>query len=104
MARKRFIVLVEETSNANVSEFIGYLKEEKIGWWHHIKNSFLLTDTHGKTAADIRDKAKDIFGGNGTKCIVIELEGDSDTWSGFGPKRTEKVDMWKWILSSWKEH
>jgi hypothetical protein len=99
--KKRFIVLVEKSSEEQDHSFLEWAKSEKIGWWHWFQHAWLLSNSRGNlTASAIRDKLCDIYGTANT--LVIELKGTDDTWSGFGPKNENK-DMFKWIKDTWRK-
>lgn len=97
--KKRFIVLIEESSEEQDNSFLEWVKSEKIGWWHWFQHAWLLSNRSGNfTASDIRDKLHDVYGTANN--LVIELNETDDTWSGFGPKN-ENNDMFKWIKDNW---
>lgn len=99
--RKRFIILVDNTTLEQEQAFIAYIKEEGFGWWHYINNSWLLTINSDIKASDIRDELKEIFEDEFN--LVIELRGDTDdTWAGFGPS-SNKRDMFKWLKTTWRK-
>ena len=98
--RKRFIVLIDETTTKQNSEFLDKIEKLGFGWWHYINNSWLLVTTGNYNASTIRDIVKDIF--ENEHNLVIELKGKNDTWSGFGPSG-EHQDMFKWLNETWSK-
>ena len=55
---------------------------------------WLLVDSSGQmTASILRDKICKLYSEN--RVMVIELDGDRDTWAGFGP--TQPKNMFDWI-------
>jgi hypothetical protein len=98
---KRFVVLVQSATKGQDDAFLGYIKANKLSWWHWLPNSWLLKGINTELkAANIRDAAREAF--TGAHIFVIELNEDGDTWSGFGPK-TERRNMFAWIHKSWKD-
>jgi len=96
--KKRFVVLLDASSDKQDELFLAWLKEKNVGWWHWLTNSWLISNNRGHlTASEIRDKARDIYGCNN---FVIELQGTDDTWSGFGPN-ADKRNMFEWIRDNW---
>jgi hypothetical protein len=97
--KKRFVVCVNSATNEQNKQFKEFIRENGLGWWHWLRNVWLLSDSKGKfSAAEIRDQ----LGRNypGVYSLVLELRGDDDTWSGFGPKKEGK-NMFKWIRDNW---
>ena len=75
-----------------------FIKDNKLGWWHWISNMWLLVDSSGQmTASILRDKICKLYSEN--RVMVIELDGDRDTWAGFGP--TQPKNMFDWIKQNW---
>ena len=98
MRRKVAIALNSSTKEQNL-ELQKFITENGLGWWHWIDNFWLLTDQNGKlTARDIRDKLGEIY--PSVRCIVLSLDKDNDTWSGFGPNSSEK-NMFNWLKETW---
>lgn len=96
---KRFIILIDNTDSDKDDKFIEFVKEEKLGWWHYLNNSWLIKTSKEIRAKDLRDKVREIYNEN---CLVIEIREDgADTWSGFGPKG-ENRNMFTWIHKNWK--
>lgn len=93
--KRRFIVAVQGLKQEQETDFVAYLRKERLGWWHWIANTWLVTTKREDiTAADLRDTLREIASPN--RCIVIEVTGAS-RWSG---TRDDK-DMFDWIRSTW---
>ena len=82
--KKRFIIGIGSSTDAQNKEFFRYLNKHHLNWWHWISNFWLIVDENGQLSASrLTDDLGEIYPNVNT--IAIELEGDSDTWSGFGP-------------------
>jgi hypothetical protein len=98
--KKRFIVCVNSSTKEQDQKFIEYIKENRFGWWHYLKNTWLIVDSSGKSKVkEIRDIVKESF--DNEYNMVFQLNEDEGTWSGFGPC-SEKRNMFKWIKENWK--
>lgn len=97
--KKRFIVMLQDSTKESSDAFLGKIKEWNISWWHWLPTSWLLSDQTGKLSADIiRDTVNEVFGCHN---MVIEIRDDgTDTWAGFGPKG-EKRNMFNWMQETW---
>lgn len=96
---KRFIVLLGSTTKAQNQEFVSFLSENHLGWWHYFSDSWLLISKLGKISSEeIRDKVKEIY--PGVNNLVLEFYSEGDTWAGFGPSN-EKQNMFKWLHKNW---
>lgn len=99
--KKRFVVLIESSSEEQNNSFLSWIRQERLGWWHWFQDAWLLSDPTGdQTAISVRDKVWECFPGSNT--LVIELGEGEGTWSGFGPK-SEKKDMFSWIRKNWRK-
>lgn len=99
--RKRFIILIDNTTNEQDEKFLEYIKENGFGWWHYLNNSWLLTSYKDFTVNKIRDDLNKIYEGE-TK-LIIELRGNTnDTWAGFGPQG-ETRNMFTWLKETWNK-
>lgn len=98
--KKRYIILLDSSTDAENKELIEWIKTEKLGWWHWFQNSWLLASHSNRwTAAMIRDKLCEVF--PKANNLVFELKEGEGTWSGFGPNKEPK-DMFDWIRKNWK--
>lgn len=97
--RRKFAVALDSSNaeqNAKLREFI---KNNGLGWWYWINNFWLLTDSKGRLSAqDIREELGKIY--PGVHCIVLSLDKDGDSWSGYGPNNSEK-NMFNWLRETW---
>jgi hypothetical protein len=92
---RRYAVAVEGMTKQQEEEFIAYLREERMPWWHWIENVWLLVDRRDTiTASAIRDKLRDIA--HPHRCLVMQVEPKS--WSGV--RDDEK--MFNWLKLVWK--
>lgn len=97
--RRKFVVAVDSSTPEQAEKLGEYIKNNGLGWWHWLNNFWLLTDQYGKkTASDIRSDLKDIF--PGVHLLVLQIDREGDTWSGFGPSG-DKKDMFAWLKSTW---
>lgn len=97
--KKRFVVALDSYTDIQNNEFKSYIKDNGYGWWHWINGFWLLVDNTGDlTAKKLRDDLAVIY--PGVHKLILELRGDDDTWSGFGPK-TENKDMFSWLKKNW---
>ncbi|KTS27614.1 hypothetical protein [Pantoea stewartii] len=97
--RRKFAVALNSSSVEQNEKFKKFINENGLGWWHWIENFWLLTDPKGKfTASDIRDKLNEIF--PKVRCIVLSIDNEENSWSGYGPT-SEKKNMFNWIRDSW---
>lgn len=95
--KRRFIVSITgEITKASTNNFTNYLKENGLGWWHWLSNTWLVIDRKDKINTKIlRDKVRDIFNAYN---LVVEVKDGG--WAGFGPKGEDK-DMFAWIKKYW---
>jgi hypothetical protein len=98
--KKRFIVCIDDSTKEQDQKFIEYIKENGFGWWHYLKNTWLIADSTGKSSvSEIRNMVKESY--DNEYNMVFQLNEDEGTWSGFGPS-SEKRNMFKWIKENWK--
>lgn len=100
--KKRFIVSLNNSTKAQDQLFVEYIMNNNLGWWHWLKNTWLLVDNSGRlSASELRDIVKDIFKNEHT--LVIEIGNNSDTWAGYGPTSEDK-NMFEWLKDQWKKY
>ena len=99
--KKRYIVLLNSSVEEKDKEFLSFIKEHKLFWWHWLINSWLLIDSDGNlSTAQIRDKIKSIYGKDEDGYnLVIELKQQGE-WAGFGPISKNR-NMFTWIHKNW---
>jgi hypothetical protein len=98
--RKRFVVLLSPARKPAHDKFLAWVRKAELSWWHWMNGSWLLVDTKGQhTASEIRDAVTESFGN--ARCLVLELRGEDDTWSGSGPARPKK-NMFDWVRRAWR--
>jgi hypothetical protein len=99
--KRRFVVCINEANAEHDKNFIQFLNENKLGYWHWLNNTWLIVDENDSfNANSIRDKVKVLF--NNEHNLVIEINDQGDTWSGFGPNGEGK-NMFSWIKRNWKK-
>lgn len=97
--KKRFVVLLGETTNEQDKAFLEWVKAANLWWWHWLAGSWLFIDYRAVwTAAEIRDALLTAF--PGVHSVVLELRGEDDSWAGFGFNAPPR-DMFKWIQENW---
>src|SRR5579863_8473740 len=97
--KKRFIVLLNPTTDVQNKAFVEWIKSAGLGWWHYLTGAWLLTDASGLwTATEIRDALRSTF--PGVHSLVLEFRPDGDTWAGFGPTAPTR-NMFQWIKDNW---
>lgn len=93
---KRYVVAVSGLNDEDEKEFLAFIRENSLSWWHWIGNFWLLIDRDEKTSSDaIRDRLREFK--SSKRCIVIENLAD-ETWNGFGPR---DKDMFGWVQRNW---
>jgi hypothetical protein len=98
--KKRFIICINKSTKEQDEKFIEFIKSNKLAWWHWLSSVWLISDKKGiYTASTFRDEARRIF--DDQHNLVIELNAEKDTWSGFGPK-LENKSMFTWLKNNWK--
>ena len=96
---KRFIVLLNDSSEDKNKQFLSFIKDHKLAWWHWLINSWLLIDYSANiSAAEIRDNVKSTYGEE-VHSLVMELK-EPGEWAGRGPMSEDK-NMFKWIEDYW---
>jgi len=100
--KKRFMIALNRSTPEGEKAIVAFMKRHQVGWWHWLKNVWLVSDPEGKLSAQgIRDGIKEIL--PGVHSLVIQLNSDgSETWSGYGPK-SEGRNMFPWIHKNWKK-
>jgi len=97
--RRKFAVALDSSTKDQNEQLRKFIKDNGLGWWHWINNFWLLTDKNGKlTAKQIREKLNEFY--PGVHCIVLSLDKDGDSWSGFGPRNSDK-NMFDWLKNTW---
>lgn len=97
--KKRFIISLNSSTDEQDQELIKFIKDNHLGWWHWITNTWLISDARGKfTAKTLRTELRKIF--PGVYLMVFELSEEGDTWAGFGPTAEDK-NMFTWVKNNW---
>lgn len=99
--KKRFIIALDSSTDEQDKKHVAFIKENGLGWWHWITNTWMIVDNSGKfDAKKLRAELRKIY--PGVNMMVFELSEEGDTWAGFGPN-TEKNNMFSWIKRNWKK-
>lgn len=97
--KKRYIVCINSSTKEQDQKFLTYLRDNGFGWWHHLKNTWLIVDLDGTSKInDIRDVTRESYDKEYT--MVFQLNEGEGTWSGYGPSSDNK-NMFKWIRENW---
>jgi hypothetical protein len=94
--KHRYIVCIDNSTPEQEKAFIAFLEEKGMGWWHHLKNTWLLykTTNSPNELILIRDSVVRIF--KNANNMVFYLAKGEGTWAGFGPSGEDR-NMFKWI-------
>jgi hypothetical protein len=97
--KKRFIVALDSSTKEQNDMFKEYIDHHGLGWWHWIKDFWLLIDSKGYlTARELRDELGKIY--PGVYKMVLELRSGDDTWSGYGLAKEDR-NMFDWLRKYW---
>ena len=96
--KRRFVVIIAGETDADTSAIVEYAKANRYGWWHFIRNNWLLISYNIlHSAAQIRDDLRKLTGEK--NLVVLEVTG-STTWAAFGPS-VEGNNISQWIQETW---
>ncbi|MBG0624982.1 hypothetical protein I4P27_11140 [Enterobacter roggenkampii] len=97
--RRKFAVALDSSTVEQNKKLKEFIEENGLGWWHWINNFWLLTDAKGNfSAQSLREKLNEIY--PGVHLLVISLDKDGESWSGYGPKNETK-NMFNWLKDTW---
>lgn len=95
----KYIVLMEGLTKREEKEFIEFLDEKNIAWWHRIPNTWLLVDKNRRINSDkLRDFLKFLAMDSSGACLVMKIE-KYDGWSGY--RRAGEDDTFDWLKRNW---
>ncbi|MFC1224559.1 hypothetical protein ACFE6N_12165 [Pedobacter sp. BG31] len=98
--RKKYVISINNSTKDQEQAFVRYIQDKNWAWWHRLTNTWLIVDARGNSsAASIRTDLKEIFANEYS--LVIEINGNIDTWAGFGSTRDGK-SMFEWLKRNWK--
>jgi len=100
---KRFVVLLNPTTDAQNEAFRKYVDGSgKFAWWHWMNGSWLLictdpNETHAAVQEQVMKAFPEVFH------LVMDVTGaNQNLWGGFGPKGAQDSNnMFKWLLEIW---
>jgi hypothetical protein len=95
MAR-RFIVGTDTLSKVEEDQFIAFIKEQNVAWWHWLPNFWLIKDSMNKVSAGA---LADALPG---RCLVMEIYEDID-WMARGGQNAAGKKFWDWLQKTWPE-
>lgn len=99
--KRRYIVCLQNLTEDQNIKLKELFKENGLGWWHWIGDTWFVSDSSGKfDAGKLRDNVKKIVPGE--RFIVVEINENSDTWSGVTVNDPDKK-MFTWIKKIWKK-
>jgi hypothetical protein len=97
--KKRFVVVIDNTTVEQDAAFREYLKKEKFNWWHWLESLWLIIDYNGKwDVKRLRDEVNKFY--TSENLLVLEIGESGSHWSGYGPKAPER-NMFKWLHEHW---
>jgi hypothetical protein len=97
--KKRFVVALDSHTSAQDVKFKEYVSKAGYGWWYWIDGFWLLVDISGMLSAEqLRKDLSEIY--PGVRLMVLEINGSTDTWAGFGPSGVDK-NMFTWLKENW---
>jgi hypothetical protein len=95
---KRYVAAITGMTKADEQRFLGFIKENRWGWWHRIDNFWLIIDsTEESNLEQIRDFLMPLSGSIG---IVLEVPEAATGWMGFGPTSTAD-EFFSWLDTNW---
>jgi hypothetical protein len=93
-----YAIAVSGLTKDDEKAFIEYLRSKRMLWWHWIDGFWLVIDKDGEVSiSEIRDYLHAMS--NSKRCLVIELDRDSD-WSGFGAS-SQGESIFTWLKKTW---
>lgn len=96
---RRFVILVDPMGQTEERRFREYLDQFNGGWWHWIKNAWLLaTSDEDVSAIHIRDHLLEIS--PASKIVVFEFPEDI-TWATSGTVNAKGRNIYDWLNSTW---
>ncbi|VVE15146.1 hypothetical protein PIN31115_02834 [Pandoraea iniqua] len=97
--RRKFVVLHKEMSEDQQKDFLAWLKDERVGWWHWLPGSWLIVDPDGQRKAEhFRNKLTAL---GVERSLIFEVsDTTANNWAGRGPNGTGK-NMFKWVKENW---
>jgi hypothetical protein len=101
--KNRFMIAVDGLSSSAETDFVQFLRENGLGWWHRLPNFWLITDRKQKvTAKLLRDKIKELRTEPSKGCLVMQVNEDI-TWAGLYAIGSQGRDEFDWLKKTWKD-
>lgn len=98
--RKRFVIALDSGTKAQNDQLLEYITSGGYGWWSWINGFWLLVDPAGKLDANkLRVDLGNIY--PSVKMLILEIHGNADGWSGFGPNGDGDKSMFTWLKENW---
>jgi hypothetical protein len=96
--KKRFMVVINRATPENERSITDLFSNKGLGWWHWLKNIWLISDPNGTLSATaVRDSISQIL--PATHSLVIEIDNNGvDTWAARG---TNAEQMFSWLHKNW---
>lgn len=96
--KKRFIIAANFLTPDQERKFARYLAENKLSWWHWVKNYWLVVDkTSNLSCKKFRGEIKKIIGS--TSVLVMEISG-VNAWAG-SVDSSSTSETFDWLDKVW---
>lgn len=84
MAARMYVVGVDlDATSEQRNAFTQHLRQQGLGFWHHVSPFWIVADSKGKTTArELRDKLSAVMPGVNTMVVQVSPH----TWAGVAPK------------------
>lgn len=93
--KNRFVLIIDGADKQQQDVISNYFKDHSFGYWHYIKDTWLLVDYDGTwTVSTIRAKARELLP-DINLMIVLKVD-DSSAWAGLGNKGN-----FDWLNDTW---
>jgi hypothetical protein len=99
--KRRYIICVNNSNVEQQKKFIEFLTRPSVGYWHWLSNTWLVVvENDALSMQQLMDTSKTLF--DNEYSLVIEINNNGDTWTGYGPNGVEK-NMFTWLINNWKK-
>ena len=94
---KKYILMASDLTDTSEKELIAYFRENKVAWWHHVPNAWLLTSKDENVGiSEIHAAVKEL---RPTGSTMLLLEVTSHGWAGTYPVGK---NPFLWLKKVWK--